>query len=142
MCINVGDSDCQSFSDRDTIEDQTWTAAVRAEPVHPHWHIRLVAGLLAADMRPCNVLNATTATLGHATRDSCTAQVVKGCWQLSGAHRGDRDSDRTAGEAAVRDFAAFQAAGITTLDVADHYGPGEELIGDAVLIAARCSVGQ
>lgn len=57
-------------------------------------------------------------------------QVVKGCWQLSGAHHGDRDSDRTAGEAAVRDFAAFQAAGITTLDVADHYGPGEELIGD------------
>ena len=30
----------------------------------------------------------------------------------------------------MRDFAAFQAAGITTLDVADHYGPGEELIGE------------
>ena len=60
------------------------------------------------------------------------AQVVKGCWQLSGAHHGDRDSDRTAGEAAVRDFAAFQAAGVTTLDVADHYGPGEELIGGFV----------
>ena len=59
-------------------------------------------------------------------------QVVKGCWQLSGAHRGDHDSDRTAGNAAVRDFAAFQAAGITTLDVADHYGPGEELIGERV----------
>lgn len=55
--------------------------------------------------------------------------MVKGCWQLSGAHHGDPDSDRTGGEAAVRDFAAFQAAGITTFDVADHYGPGEELIG-------------
>ncbi len=56
-------------------------------------------------------------------------QVVKGCWQLSGAHHGDRDSDRTAGKAALQDFPAFQAAGVTTLDVADHYGPGEELIG-------------
>ena len=63
------------------------------------------------------------------TKSCLHVQVVKGCWQLSGAHHGDRDSDRTAGEAAVRDFAAFQAAGVTTLDVADHYGPGEELIG-------------
>ena len=67
----------------------------------------------------------------EAALDSAAAavQVVKGCWQLSGAHRGDRDSDRTAGEAALQDFATFQAAGVTTLDVADHYGPGEELIG-------------
>ena len=57
------------------------------------------------------------------------AQVVKGCWQLSGSHHGDQDSDRTGGEAAVKDFAAFQSAGITTFDVADHYGPGEVLIG-------------
>jgi len=29
----------------------------------------------------------------------------------------------------VQDFAAFFAAGITTWDAADHYGPAEVLIG-------------
>ncbi|EFJ45917.1 hypothetical protein VOLCADRAFT_105794 [Volvox carteri f. nagariensis] len=55
--------------------------------------------------------------------------VVKGCWQLSGGHRGDRTSDRTSGLAAVEDFGRFAAAGITTFDAADHYGPAETLIG-------------
>ncbi|GLC40730.1 hypothetical protein PLESTM_001106100 [Pleodorina starrii] len=57
------------------------------------------------------------------------SRVVKGCWQLSGGHRGDRESDRTSGQAAVEDFAKFAAAGITTFDAADHYGPAEALIG-------------
>ena len=57
------------------------------------------------------------------------SRIVKGCWQLSGGHRGDRASDRTNGKSAVKDFEAFVEAGITTFDTADIYGPSEELIG-------------
>lgn len=39
-------------------------------------------------------------------------QVVKGCWQLSGGHKGDRASDRTGGSAAVEDFDKFFDAGV------------------------------
>ena len=60
------------------------------------------------------------------------SQVVKGCWQLSGGHRGDRKTDRTAGKAAVADFAAFENAGITAFDTADIYGPSQELIGEYI----------
>eukprot|EP00898_Chlorokybus_atmophyticus_P004752 jgi/Chlat1/5278/Chrsp35S05238 len=55
--------------------------------------------------------------------------IVKGCWQLSGGHRGERDTDRTAGREAVQDFEKFVEAGITTFDTADIYGPSESLIG-------------
>lgn len=57
------------------------------------------------------------------------SKVIKGCWQLSGGHRGDPVTDRTAGRAAVDDFLQFASAGITTFDAADHYGPAETLIG-------------
>ncbi|KAG2451292.1 hypothetical protein HYH02_003898 [Chlamydomonas schloesseri] len=57
------------------------------------------------------------------------SRVVKGCWQLSGGHKGAKDTDRTSGQAAVEDFGRFAAAGITTFDAADHYGPAEVLIG-------------
>lgn len=57
------------------------------------------------------------------------SRVIKGCWQLSGGHRGERNSDRTSGEAAVSDFGEFVDNGITTLDAADHYGAAEPLIG-------------
>ncbi len=74
--------------------------------------------------------------------------MIKGCWQLSGGHRGDPQSDRTTGSQALEDFAAFYdagggagfgiprhtrdilpSAGITSWDCADHYGPAEALIG-------------
>jgi aryl-alcohol dehydrogenase-like predicted oxidoreductase len=61
------------------------------------------------------------------------SQVIKGCWQLSGGHSGDRDTDRTSGNAAVDDFAAFVDAGITTFDTgppACGYGPSELVIGE------------
>jgi len=57
------------------------------------------------------------------------SRVIKGCWQLSGGHRGDRTSDRTTGNAAVEDFQQFVDAGVTTFDTADIYGPSEKLIG-------------
>jgi len=58
------------------------------------------------------------------------SQVVKGCWQLSGGHAGDRATDRTSGKAAVQDFQQFVQAGITTFDTADIYGPSERIIGE------------
>lgn len=57
------------------------------------------------------------------------SQVIKGCWQLSGGHRGDKATDRTAGAAAVEDIYTFVSAGIDTLDCADHYGDAEAIIG-------------
>lgn len=57
------------------------------------------------------------------------SRIIKGCWQLSGGHRGERASDRTSGDAAVQDFQKFVDAGITTFDTADIYGPSESLIG-------------
>ena len=44
------------------------------------------------------------------------SQVIKGCWQLGGGHRGDPAPDRTSGASAVEDFKAFYEAGITTFD--------------------------
>ena len=66
-------------------------------------------------------------------------QVIKGCWQLSGGHRGDAASDRTSGSEAEQDFAAFAAAGVTTFDTADHYGPSEQLIGGYCVIVVKRS---
>jgi len=57
------------------------------------------------------------------------SRIVKGCWQLSGGHKGDRGSDRTSGKGAQEDFALFREAGITTVDTADIYGPSEAIIG-------------
>lgn len=57
------------------------------------------------------------------------SQVIKGCWQLSGGHSGDRNTDRTRGAEAVQDIGTFVRNGITTLDTADIYGPSEEIIG-------------
>ncbi len=60
------------------------------------------------------------------------SRVVKGCWQLSGGHAGDRATDRTSGKAAIEDFQKFVAAGVTTFDTADIYGPSERIIGEYV----------
>ena len=43
--------------------------------------------------------------------------VIKGCWQLSGGHKGDPADDRTSKDkGAVEDFETFVNAGITTFD--------------------------
>jgi aryl-alcohol dehydrogenase-like predicted oxidoreductase len=59
---------------------------------------------LAADMTICRLLN--------------------GMWQVSGAH-GPIDPER-----AVEAMFAYHEAGFTTWDLADHYGPAEDLIGE------------
>ncbi len=65
----------------------------------------------------------------HISQDLEISKVIKGCWQLSGGHRGEGRSDRTFGHAAVEDIHTFVHNGITTLDTADIYGPSEKIIG-------------
>jgi aryl-alcohol dehydrogenase-like predicted oxidoreductase len=59
---------------------------------------------LAADMEICRILN--------------------GMWQVSGAH------GRIEPERAVAAMFAYHDSGFTTWDLADHYGPAEDLIGE------------
>ena len=57
--------------------------------------------------------------------------VIKGCWQLSGGHKGDPADDRTSKDkGAVEDFETFVNAGITTFDT----GPASVRIGDSELV--------
>jgi len=50
--------------------------------------------------------------------------MLTGMWQVSGAH-GAIDPVR-----AIDEMFAYHDAGLTTWDLADHYGPAEALIGD------------
>ncbi len=59
---------------------------------------------LASDMHICRLLN--------------------GMWQVSGAH------GRIDPQMAVQDMLAYHDAGYTTWDLADHYGPAEDFIGN------------
>jgi aryl-alcohol dehydrogenase-like predicted oxidoreductase len=51
-------------------------------------------------------------------------RILNGMWQVSGAH-GAIDPAR-----AVEAMMAYHDAGFTTWDLADHYGPAEDFIGD------------
>ena len=68
---------------------------------------------LAPDLRICRVLN--------------------GLWQVSGAH------GRIDPKAAIKDMFDYVDAGFTTWDLADHYGPAEDFIGEfrRQFVAAR-----
>jgi aryl-alcohol dehydrogenase-like predicted oxidoreductase len=66
------------------------------------------------------------------TADLTTCRILNGMWQVSGAH-GAIDPARAVGE-----MFAYHDAGLTTWDLADHYGPAEDFIGDfRRLFAAR-----
>src|SRR5947207_425735 len=56
-------------------------------------------------------------------RDLGICRVLNGMWQVSGAH-GRIDPER-----ALDAMVAYHDAGFTTWDLADHYGPAEDLIG-------------
>ena len=58
------------------------------------------------------------------TADLNICRILNGMWQISGAH-GHIDPGR-----AVEEMLAYHDAGFTTWDLADHYGPAEEFIGD------------
>ena len=51
-------------------------------------------------------------------------RIVNGMWQVSGGH------GRIDQEAAVASMAAHAKAGFTTWDLADHYGPAEDFVGE------------
>jgi aryl-alcohol dehydrogenase-like predicted oxidoreductase len=51
-------------------------------------------------------------------------RILNGMWQVSGAHG---PIDRTA---AIQHMFAYHDAGFTTWDLADHYGPAEDFIGE------------
>lgn len=67
------------------------------------------------------------------TPDLEICRVLNGMWQVSGAH------GRIDPGAAVKNMFAYLDAGFTTWDLADHYGPAEDLIGEfrRQLVAAR-----
>ena len=56
--------------------------------------------------------------------DLAICRILNGMWQVSGAH-GPIDPAR-----ALEDMFAYHDAGFTTWDLADHYGPAEDLIGE------------
>src|SRR5271169_4259454 len=58
------------------------------------------------------------------TPDLAICRVLNGMWQVSGGH-GRIDRAR-----AVEEMFAYHDAGFTTWDLADHYGPAEDFIGD------------
>lgn len=54
------------------------------------------------------------------------SRVLTGLWQIADMERDGREVDR---EAAVRAMALYAEAGLTTFDMADHYGSAEEIAG-------------
>jgi aryl-alcohol dehydrogenase-like predicted oxidoreductase len=58
-------------------------------------------------------------------------RVLNGLWQVSGAH-GAIDA-----QVAIPEMLAYHDAGFTTWDLADHYGPAEDFIGDFRRLLAR-----
>jgi aryl-alcohol dehydrogenase-like predicted oxidoreductase len=58
------------------------------------------------------------------TADLTICRILNGMWQVSGAH-GAVDPVR-----AVDAMSAYHEAGFTTWDLADHYGPAEDFIGN------------
>ncbi len=58
------------------------------------------------------------------TPDLTICRILNGMWQVSGAH-GYVEPER-----AVAEMFAYHDAGFTTWDLADHYGPAEDFIGN------------
>jgi aryl-alcohol dehydrogenase-like predicted oxidoreductase len=56
--------------------------------------------------------------------DLSMCRILNGMWQVSGAHG---PIDRAA---AIQNMVAYHDAGFTTWDLADHYGPAEDFIGE------------
>jgi aryl-alcohol dehydrogenase-like predicted oxidoreductase len=58
------------------------------------------------------------------TPDLDICRILNGMWQVSGAH------GRIAPVRAIAEMFAYHDAGFTTWDLADHYGPAEDFIGE------------
>ena len=64
------------------------------------------------------------ASLHQFTADLRICRILNGMWQVSGAH-GPIDP-----KAAIESMFTYVDAGFTTWDLADHYGPAEDFIGE------------
>lgn len=58
------------------------------------------------------------------TPDMSICRILNGMWQVSGGH------GRIDPTAAIKSMFNYMDAGFTTWDLADHYGPAEDLIGE------------
>jgi aryl-alcohol dehydrogenase-like predicted oxidoreductase len=58
------------------------------------------------------------------TSDMHICRVINGMWQVSGAH-GPVDA-----QAAIKNMLEYHQDGFTTWDLADHYGPAEDFVGE------------
>src|SRR6059036_2462793 len=56
--------------------------------------------------------------------DLTICRILNGMWQVSGGH------GRINREKALASMAAYVDAGFTTWDLADHYGPAEDFVGE------------
>ncbi|NJL93328.1 MAG: aldo/keto reductase, partial [Anaerolineae bacterium] len=56
------------------------------------------------------------------TPEVVLCRLLNGLWQVSGAH------GRIQPGVAIQEMLAYHAAGFTTWDLADHYGPAEDFI--------------
>src|SRR5689334_15061076 len=71
------------------------------------------------------------------TPDMRICRILNGMWQVSGAH------GRIDPQAALHNMFEYLDAGFTTWDLADHYGPAEDFIGEfrRQLVATRGAEG-
>jgi aryl-alcohol dehydrogenase-like predicted oxidoreductase len=78
-------------------------------------------------------MNLPTSSRLQFTPDLNICRVLNGMWQVSGAH------GRIDPKAAIQTMFKYLDAGFTTWDLADHYGPAEDFIGEfrRQLIATR-----
>ncbi|WP_017653965.1 aldo/keto reductase [Fortiea contorta] len=78
-------------------------------------------------------MNLPTASRLQFTSDLNICRVLNGMWQVSGGH------GRIDAKTAIETMFKYVDAGFTTWDLADHYGPAEDLIGEfrRQLVATR-----
>ena len=89
-------------------------------------------GHLASDARVC-AMSPPEASWLQFTPDLRICRILNGMWQVSGAH-GPIERD-----AAIQNMFSYLDSGFTTWDLADHYGPAEDFIGEfrRQLVAVR-----
>ncbi len=78
-------------------------------------------------------MNLPTSSRLQFTPDLNICRILNGMWQVSGAH------GRIDPKSAIQSMFDYMDAGFTTWDLADHYGPAEDFIGEfrRQLIATR-----
>lgn len=69
--------------------------------------------------------------------DLSISRVATGLWQIADMERGGQLVDASAASAAMRPYVE---AGITTFDMADHYGSAEEVVGRFVAGGGRAEI--